>query len=221
MVSNFTVDDFQRETGVSRETLERLEAYIALLTKWQGTLNLIGPRSLSDVWHRHVLDSAQLIDLAPTKAETWLDVGSGAGFPGLVLAVLGAGSVILLEKDSRKCSFLREAIRVTGAKAQIVESRVEDIEEIGQERRPFSPPHVITARAVAPLDKLLSMVAPLCSPETVCLFPRGQDVERELTLIAKYTNIIVDKLPSRTAPGAAILRIKGLRIKGLANDSRG
>ena len=211
MASNFTADDFQRATDVSRETLERLEAYVALLTKWQSSLNLIGSRSLADVWHRHILDSAQLIDLVPAKAGTWLDVGSGAGFPGLVLAVLGADTVYLLEKDARKCAFLREAIRVTGAKAQVVENRVE---EIGLRERPFPPPHVITARAVAPLDKLLSMLTPLCRLDTVCLFPKGQDVERELTAIAKYPNIDVDKLPSRTAPGAAVLR-----IKGLANDN--
>ena len=213
MPSIFTVDDFQRETDVSRETLERLEAYVALLTKWQSALNLVGSRSLSDVWHRHVLDSAQLIELAPAKARTWLDVGSGAGFPGLVLAILGAGDVFLLEKDARKCAFLREAIRITGAQAHIVEHRVEIIVEMEPEERPFSRPHVITARAVAPLGKLLLMVAPLCDPETLCLFPKGQDVEHELTAIAKYPNIDVDKLPSRTAPGAAILR-----IKGLAND---
>jgi len=211
--SIFTVDDFQRETDVSRETLERLEAYVALLTKWQSALNLVGSRSLSDVWHRHVLDSAQLIELAPAKARTWLDVGSGAGFPGLVLAILGAGDVFLLEKDARKCAFLREAIRITGAQAHIVEHRVEIIVEMEPEERPFSRPHVITARAVAPLGKLLLMVAPLCDPETLCLFPKGQDVEHELTAIAKYPNIDVDKLPSRTASGAAILR-----IKGLAND---
>ena len=210
MASTFTADNFQRETDVSRETLERLEAYVALLTKWQSALNLISSRTLSDVWHRHMLDSAQLIDLAPAKASTWVDVGSGAGFPGLVLAILGVGNVYLLEKDARKCTFLREAIRVTGAQAHIVENRVEDIEKMDPGERLFSLPHVITARAVAPLGKLLSMVAPLCGKETLCLFPKGQDVERELTAIAKYPNIYVDKLPSRTAPGAAILRIKGL-----------
>ena len=213
MASIITGDDFQRETDVSRETLERLEAYVALLTKWQSALNLVGSRSLSDVWHRHVLDSAQLIDLATAKARIWVDVGSGAGFPGLVLAILGVGDVYLLEKDARKCAFLREAIRVAGAQAHIVENRVEEIVEMDPIERPFSRPHVITARAVAPLGRLLPMVAPLCGPDTICLFPKGQDVEYELTAIAKYPNIDVDKLPSRTAPGAAILR-----IKGLAND---
>lgn len=130
MALKFTADDFLRETDVSRETLERLEAYAGLLSKWQGTLNLISSRSLPDVWHRHMLDCAQLINLVPATAHTWLDVGSGAGFPGLVLAILGAGNVFLLEKDARKCAFLREAIRVTGAKANIVENRIEEIEEI-------------------------------------------------------------------------------------------
>ena len=213
MASKFTGDDFQRETDVSRETLDRLEAYVALLTKWQRTLNLVGSRSLSDVWHRHIFDSAQLIGWAPSKAHIWVDVGSGAGLPGLVLAVLNVGDVFLIEKDARKCAFLREAIRVTAAKARVVEARVEELTETGPGERPFPPPHVITARAVAPLDKLLSMAAPICNSETVCLFPKGQDVARELTAVAKYPKIHVDKLPSRTAPGAAILR-----IKGLAND---
>ena len=210
MAAEFTASDFQSEADVSRETMERLEAYVALLTKWQGAVNLIGARSLADVWFRHMLDSAQLIDMAPVDARVWVDVGSGAGFPGLVLAILGAGDVFLVERNSKKCAFLREAIRVTSAAAEVVENRVEDLWESGHVERPFPPPDVITARAVAPLEQLLSLIAPLCNPQTVCLFAKGQDVARELTAAPKYPNMHVDKLPSRTAPGAAILRIKGL-----------
>lgn len=210
MKAEFTVDDFHRETDVSRETLERLEAYVALLAKWQKAMNLIGSRTLRDVWSRHVLDSAQLLNLAPVASKNWIDVGSGAGFPGLVLSILGAGDVFLLEKDARKCAFLREANRVTGAGAQIIEGQIEEIALLDTGSRLFPVPQVITARAVAPLDKLLAMVKPLCAPDTICLFPKGQDVGRELTAVTKYPNIHMDKLPSCTDPGAAILRIRGL-----------
>jgi len=208
--AEFTVDDFHRETDVSRETLERLEAYVAFLVKWQKAMNLIGSRTLRDVWSRHVLDSAQLLKLAPVASKNWIDVGSGAGFPGLVLSILGARDVFLLEKDARKCAFLREANRVTGAGAKIIEGKIEEIALLDTESRLFPVPQVITARAVAPLDKLLAMVKPLCAPDTICLFPKGQDVGRELTAVTKYPNIHMDKLPSCTDPGAAILRIRGL-----------
>ncbi len=206
----FTANDFNRETDVSRETLERLEAYIALLAKWQKAINLIGSQTLKDVWHRHVLDSAQLRNLAPPASKNWIDLGSGAGFPGMVLSILGVGDVFLLEKDARKCVFLREANRITGSGARIIEGQVEEIVSLDPESRPFPAPQVITARAVAPLDRLLTMARPLCIPDTVCLFPKGQDVERELTVVTKYPNIQVDKLPSCTDPCAVILCIKGL-----------
>ena len=216
MAGKYTAYAFQSDTGVSRETLGRLEAYVALLTKWQRRMNLVGSRSLGDVWRRHMLDSAQLLDLGPAGARVWVDVGSGAGFPGLVLAALGCGKVFLVEKDARKCVFLREAVRLLEADAEVVESRIEEIGESRQEDRPFPPPQVITARALAPLDRLLAMVAPLCGTETVCLFPKGLDVGCELTIIAKYTKLTVDELPSRTAARATILR-----IRGLADGNRG
>ncbi len=206
---------FRRDTGVSRETLERLEAYAALVTRWQRRMNLVGPRSLANIWRRHMLDSAQLADLAPAGARVWVDAGSGAGFPGLVLAILGRGRMFLVEKDARKCAFLREAVRLTEAEAEVVESRMEEIGAARPEERPFPPPRVVTARALAPLDRLLAMVAPLCGPETVCLFPKGQDVGSELGRITKYANIDIDRLPSRTAAGAAILRVGGLGTEGI------
>ena len=206
----YGADAFRRDTGVSRETLERLKTYAALVAKWQRRMNLVSSRSLADVWRRHMLDSAQLADLAPAGARVWVDAGSGAGFPGLVLAILGRGRMFLVEKDARKCAFLREAVRVTEAEAEVVESRIEEIGAARPEERPFPPPRVVTARALAPLDRLLAMAAPLCGPETVCLFPRGQNVGSELMEITKYANIDVDRVPSRTAAGAAILRIEGL-----------
>ena len=216
----YDADAFRRDTGVSRETLERLEAYAALAARWRRRMNLASSRSLADVWRRHMLDSAQLADLAPAGARVWVDAGSGAGFPGLVLAILGRGRMFLVEKDARKCAFLREAVRLTEAEAEVVESRVEALGAARPEERPFPPPRVVTARALAPLDRLLAMVAPLCGPETVCLFPKGQDVGAELTKITRYANIDVDRLPSRTAAGAAVLRIEGLGTGGLADNGR-
>ncbi len=210
VAGTYTADDFRRDTGVSRETLERLETYAELLTRWRRGAGLVSPRSLADVWRRHMLDSAQLSDLVPADARIWADLGSGAGFPGLVLAVLGRGRVFLVEKDARKCAFLREAVRLTGADAEVVEARIEEIGESRREDRPFPPPQVVTARALAPLGRLLALAAPLCGRDTVCLFPKGRDVERELTMAANYPSIDVDRLPSRTAAGATILRIGGL-----------
>ena len=124
-----TPEDFARAFGVSRETLERLETYEALLKQWQKTINLVAPSTLSDIWHRHFADSAQLLALAPPGAERWLDLGSGAGFPGLVLAILlaerGHGRVTLIESDTRKAAFLGEVARRVGVAVDILGTRIE------------------------------------------------------------------------------------------------
>lgn len=124
-----TPEDFARAFGVSRETLGRLETYEALLKQWQRTINLVAPSTLSDIWHRHFANSAQLLDLAPPRAEHWLDLGSGAGFPGLVLAILlaerGHGRVTLIESDTRKVAFLGEVARRVGVAVDIRGTRIE------------------------------------------------------------------------------------------------
>jgi 16S rRNA (guanine527-N7)-methyltransferase len=179
-----------------------MEAYAELLRRWQGTTNLVSQRSLDDLWRRHFLDSAQLAQHAPDGAH-WLDLGSGAGFPGLVLAIMGA-RVTLVESDQRKCTFLREVVRLSGAAANIVVRRIED-----------PPPamdsfDVITARALAPLDRLIALAGPWAGLDTVGLFPKGQDVDIELTRCAKYRRIRFEKLPSITNPAASIVRVEGL-----------
>jgi len=176
-------------------------AFDELLLKWQKAINLIGPGTVPERWTRHYLDSAQLRPLAP--AGRWLDLGSGAGFPGMVLAILGAGELHLVESDQRKCLFLREAARITGAGATVHHGRIEAVTAPKAD--------VITARALAPLTDLLALAERFVTPETILLLPKGQDVEQELTAATKYWSMAVERLPSQTDPAGVILRLKGLR----------
>jgi 16S rRNA (guanine527-N7)-methyltransferase len=162
---------------VSRETLARLEAYAGLLTRWSARINLIGRDTLPDLWRRHFLDSAQLRPLIPDRARSLADLGSGAGFPGLVLAILGVNGVELIEADSRKSVFLREAARVTETEVTIRPCRIVAV--------PAHPVDIVTARALAPLDRLLDLARPFFGPDTVCLFPKGERAAEELTLARK------------------------------------
>ncbi|MEO3434913.1 16S rRNA (guanine(527)-N(7))-methyltransferase RsmG [Inquilinus sp. CAU 1745] len=195
-------EGFRRLTDVSRETLERLEIYASLLRKWQPKINLVGPSTVADLWRRHMLDSAQLLPLIPDNAKRLADMGSGAGFPGLVLAIMGFPEVHLIESDGRKGAFLREVSRETDAPVTLHSMRIE-----------AAPPlqaDVVTARALAPLNKLLVMAHRLLAPNGICLFPKGQDVAKELTLATKDTMMDIESVPSATDASATILRIKGL-----------
>ncbi|MFQ5535219.1 MAG: 16S rRNA (guanine(527)-N(7))-methyltransferase RsmG [Sphingomonadales bacterium] len=202
----YSAEDFQRDTGVSRETLDRLRAYAALLIKWQRKINLVSARTLDDIWRRHMLDSAQLLALSPSRPGTgplsWLDLGSGAGFPGVVLAVMGAGTVHLVDSDARKCAFLREAARVTGARITVHCGRIESLE-------PW-PADVISARACAPLPRLLELAEPFFGPDTIALFLKGQNIGFELTEASKCWKVRSKTIPSRSDPSGAILCIGGL-----------
>ncbi len=199
---------FAEHFPVSRETLARLEAYVELLVRWAARINLVGRNTLTDLWRRHILDSAQLQPLVPEAARSLIDLGSGAGFPGLVLAILGIGGVELVEADSRKAAFLREAIRITGAPATVRACRITAV-----------PPHavdVVTARALAPLDRLLDLAAPFIGPDTVCLFPKGEHVVEELTLARKgwtMTSVMRDSIAD---PRGVVLC-----LKGVAREPRG
>ena len=200
-------EEFQKAANVSRETLAQLEAYVGLLGKWQRAINLVSRASLADVWRRHMLDSAQLLTMAPEAAQTWVDLGSGAGFPGLVLAIMGAGEVHLIESDGRKCAFLHEVVRTCGAHAVIHNCRIEAFQHAPG--RP-SEIDVITARALAATSELVDMAQHLVTQDTVCLFPKGQDVDNELTNLQKNSKISLEKLPSATNPDSVVLRIGGL-----------
>ena len=192
-------------TPVSRETAERLDRYVALLLDWQRRLNLIAASTEATLWTRHIADSLQLLALAP-EARTWADLGSGAGFPGLVIAcaLADGASVHLVESSSKKAAFLREAVRLTGAPALVHAVRAEDFIA-------HAPAvEVVTARAFAPLPKLLRIAYPLLIKGAVGLFPKGQAVASELTEAARCWKIQASLAPSRTDPDARIVVVHSL-----------
>ncbi len=184
---------------VPRETRERLVAYVDLLLRWQRTIHLISQHDVAQVWTRHIADSLQLLPLIPPGTDRGIDLGSGAGLPGLVLAIASGISFDLVEADHRKAAFLREAARLTAAPATVYATRIEAV------ALPRAP--LITARALAPLDTLLGWAAPLLAPGGTCLFPKGRGVEDELTAAAARWHMLVLRTPSRTDPSATILRI--------------
>ena len=196
------LDEFLALTSVSRETGERCAIHLALLAKWQAKINLVGPTTLRDPWRRHVLDSAQLMPLLPESTRTLVDLGSGAGFPGLVLAILGAPDVHLIESDHRKVAFLREVAAATGTKISIHCRRIDEVP-------PFSA-QVVTARALAPLASLLPLALPFLGIGGICLFPKGEHAGHEIAegkLSENQRVIQVDRIASRSDPGGVILRI--------------
>jgi 16S rRNA (guanine527-N7)-methyltransferase len=193
-------EGFAAESGVSRETLLRLDAYAGLLREWSARINLIGGNTLGDLWRRHFLDSAQLLAHLPAGTQSLVDLGSGAGFPGLVLAILGVPGVELVEADARKCAFLREAARVAAAPVIIRNARIEAV-----------PPHVVdvvTARGCAPLDRLLPLAQRFIGPDTLCLFPKGEKAGQELTAARQAWTMDVTCHDSRTDKRGVILRMK-------------
>jgi 16S rRNA (guanine527-N7)-methyltransferase len=202
-------------TPVSRETEKRLDMFVEALLLWQRTTNLVAFSTLTHLWTRHVADSLQLIDLAP-QARAWVDFGSGGGFPGIPIACALAdepGAVIhLIESNGKKAAFLREAARVTGVPAKIHQERAEKFGESWQETV-----HAVTARALAPLKTLCDQAFPLIARGAVGLFPKGQDVDAELTEAAKYWSIEAEKLPSKTSPEGCILVIRALNARRSAN----
>jgi 16S rRNA (guanine527-N7)-methyltransferase len=205
-------------TPVSRETSERLDRFVELLLRWQGATNLVAPSTISKLWTRHIADSLQLVDLAP-GAKIWIDLGSGGGFPGLVIACAlaekPATRVHLVESNAKKAAFLREAQRVTGAPVQVHAERIDNFAAHFQGRA-----DVITARAVAPLNALLTQCFPLLGKTgAIALFPKGQSAEVELreaadSWTAKSWNLDVDMVPSRTDPASRIVVIRNLARVG-------
>jgi 16S rRNA (guanine527-N7)-methyltransferase len=183
-------------TPVSRETEARLDRYVDLLREWQTKTNLVAPSTLPNLWTRHISDSLQLLALAPS-AKTWADLGSGGGFPGIVLACAlaeTAGAVVhLIERNAKKAAFLREALRVTGTPGIVHLADIGDIVD-----RITGPVDCVTARAVAPLHQLIGFAEPLVRVGAKALFLKGQDVEAELTEATKYWNIKRHLHSSRT-----------------------
>ena len=191
--------------SVSRETWARLDRFIGMLLERQRIMNLVGPSTIKTLWTRHVADSLQLLALAP-NARSWIDLGAGAGFPGLVLACAladTAGAEIhLVESTQKKAAFLHEVADTIGVPAIVHAQRIEDF--VRSKPRAFD---VVTARALAPLERLLGYANPLLKSGTVGLFPKGQDVEAELTTASKSWKIDAELLPSNTDPLARIVRV--------------
>ncbi len=170
--------------AVSRETIARLDVFVGLLLTWQSRINLISSNTAGQIWSRHILDSLQLIDLVDSWRD-WVDIGSGAGFPGLVVAIAVADrpdcTVWLVESNYKRCAFLREAARATGTNVRVINQKIES----AAVQLPPAP-DIVSARAVAPLLQLFEMAYPLLKTGGTGLFPKGQDVESELTEAAKY-----------------------------------
>jgi len=196
-------------TLVSRETMARLDRFVALLLDWQRRVNLIAPSTEPVLWTRHIADSLQLLPLAP-EARIWADFGSGAGFPGLAIACALAekpgARIYLVESNTRKAAFLREAVRITEAPAVVRNEPAQDFVRAARE-----PIEVVTARALAPLSDLLTMASPLLIKGATGLFPKGQNVEVELTEAAKYWRVQATLVPSRTDPNSRIVVVRGLQ----------
>lgn len=194
-----TASEFASVLDVSRETLERLEEFQTLLRHWQKTINLVGTRTLDDVWRRHFLDSGQLCRLMP-DATSVVDIGSGGGFPGLVVAIISGAHVTLVEADNRKAAFLREVSRATSADTEVIVGRAEAV--------PATPAAAVTARAVAPLAKLLSLAAPWVQPGGYCYFLKGSSIEDELTDASGLWDIDYELVPSLSDPSGTVLCVK-------------
>ena len=199
MSAPLTEAEFAALVDVSRETHARLAAYVALLVKWNAKINLVGPATLADVWRRHILDSAQIHrDVA--DASLLVDLGSGAGLPGLILAVLGGPQIHLIESDARKCAFLHEAARVTGAAVTIHNKRIEAV--------PALEADVVTARALAPLAQLLDHAVRFLKPAGKCVFLKGARQAEELTDARKSWHMKVTERPSLSDPSGVILEVE-------------
>ncbi|MCU0954276.1 MAG: 16S rRNA (guanine(527)-N(7))-methyltransferase RsmG [Hyphomicrobium sp.] len=210
--------NFAETFGVSRETALKFESYATLLKQWQKAVQLVAPSTLNAVWWRHFADSAQLMALCPPGARTWLDLGSGGGFPGLVIALMACDPaaqapglrVTLVESDSRKAAFLREVARQAGCTVDILGTRIES----SSTRDKVGRVEVVSARAVAPLTDLLGLAHPFWGPTTVGLFLKGRDVESEVEAAAQVWDFELELKPSLTEASSRVARIRNLNPRG-------
>jgi len=190
---------FAEAVAADPDQMDRLHTYLTLLRRWQSRINLVGPKTLEDPWRRHFLDSAQLLPLMPPVVNRLVDFGSGAGFPGLILAILSGVPVTLVEADQRKCAFLLEAARATATAVEVLPARIESLAPADAD--------VVTARALAPLAKLIGYALNWLAPHGICLFPKGRSAADELTDAQKNWKMQVSSFLSRSDDAAMILRI--------------
>ncbi len=198
---------FDSPMDVSRETSERLEIYAQLLRKWNPRINLVSRNTLDDLETRHIADSMQIFDLAPQGWKHWADLGSGGGFPGLVIAILAAefspvAQVTLVESDQRKCAFLRTVIRETGAPATVVAGRIEATAPLSAD--------ILSARALADLDTLLGFAERHLCEGGAALFPKGANWKKEVDNARVQWRFDCEARTSKTEPSAVILKIGGI-----------
>lgn len=193
---------------VSRETFAKLEAFERLFHKWNASINLVAPSTLAAAWERHILDSAQLFRLSPS-ATRWVDIGSGGGFPGLILAILlresDGGEIHLIESNRKKASFLQTVTGHFELPAKVHAKRVEDCHSL------IASPEVVTARAVAPLPDLLTLAAPWLGTNTVGLFHKGRDYQNEVAESAHRWSFDLVEHRSSIDPQSVVLEIRTLR----------
>jgi 16S rRNA (guanine527-N7)-methyltransferase len=207
--------EFAEAFKVPRETIHRLIRYAEILSDWQKRTNLVGPSALPALWPRHFADSAQLCSLA-LNARLWLDLGSGAGFPGLVVAIIQAGAphfrMHLVESNRKKCAFLAEVARETRAPVDIHAMRIEELAECAQSLSP----DVVSARALAPLPRLFELAAPFLGERTKGLFPKGREAETEIEAAREDWEFDFRLHPSLTAEDSHIVEVTGLRPRSTA-----
>jgi 16S rRNA (guanine527-N7)-methyltransferase len=207
--------DFAEVFKVPRETIHRLERYAALLAQWQKSTNLVAPSTLPRLWPRHFADSAQIRGLAP-EAQLWLDLGSGEGFPGLVVAILQTGQpgfrMHLVESNKKKCAFLAEVVRATGAPVDIHAMRIEELGESAHSLRP----DVVSARALAPLPRLFELAQPFFGPRTRGLFLKGREAEAEIEAANLTWDFAASLHPSLTSAESHIVEVRALRPRDRA-----
>jgi 16S rRNA (guanine527-N7)-methyltransferase len=202
-------------TGASREALDRFRVYQALLEKWAPRINLVGASTLPNFWSRHILDSAQILPLAPADALSWVDFGSGAGFPGLVLAVLlkerPDSSIRLIEASAKRCAFLREAARAMETEVEIVQAKLENVTPSAHD--------VVTARAFTSLDQLIAYALPWLHEQSQALFPKGEEIHSEITQAStrwQFRSIIY---PSISDSRGCVVKITNCHARTRSNQT--
>lgn len=208
-------EQFAEAFKVPRETIHRLIRYADLLNEWQKRVNLVSAKTLPHLWDRHFADSAQILRLAP-DAKVWLDLGSGAGFPGLVIAILQANHanfrMHLVEATAKKCAFLAEVARATSAPVEIHCMRIEELSKTATSLKP----EIITARALAPLPRLFDLAAPWFGQGARGLFMKGRDAVKEIEAAKRRFNFTCELHPSMTAEESSIVEISGVTKRAKA-----